>query len=212
MYPWVLHLQKLGLELKCPLCACFVRSTKFDLECPLCKVQFANQDIRHVPFMENIVSIFKSLDATFHASQSDSINSGVVKSGIKDKCSVQKDLLPKEFKMSRSRDQYTGAANPGLPLPSSQARASQESGNGETRMNQVEQALMGSPPSIGDIKGSDNDSSDLSPKTHPTKRIFDMTRWVFHDVSASEIGGHYGDPKTKRETEPWTTGYGCRKS
>ncbi|GLU07790.1 hypothetical protein SLE2022_247370 [Rubroshorea leprosula] len=179
MNPWVLHLQKLGLELKCPLwflelisrplllpcdhlfCnACIVRSTKFDSEFPLCKVQYANQDIRHVPFMENIVSIFRSFDHTFHASLSDSINSGVVKSGIKDKCTVQKDLLPKEFKMSTSRDQYAGAANPGLPLPSSQVQTSQESGNGETCMNQVEQALMGSPPSFGDIKGSD-DGSDL---------------------------------------------------
>ncbi|GLT42278.1 hypothetical protein SLA2020_162890 [Shorea laevis] len=217
MNPWVLHLQKLGLELKCPFClnlfsrplllpcdhlfcnACIVSSTKLGSECPLCKVPYANQDIRHVPFMENIVSIFRTLDATFHASLSDSIDSGVGKSGMKDKCRVQKDLLPKEFEMSRSRDRYTCATNPGLPMLSSQVRASQESGNGETCMNLVEQALMGSPPSFGDIKGSDNDSSDLSPKTHPAKRIFDVTRQAFRDGSASEIGGHFGEPKRQKK-------------
>ncbi|XWS76213.1 hypothetical protein CRYUN_Cryun01aG0156500 [Craigia yunnanensis] len=62
MNPWVLHLQKLGLELKCPLCLnlfkrplllqcdhlfcdpCIVRLTEFGSECPICKSQSADRD------------------------------------------------------------------------------------------------------------------------------------------------------------------------
>ncbi|XP_057963551.1 BRCA1-associated RING domain protein 1 isoform X2 [Malania oleifera] len=83
--PWVLHLQKLALELKCPVClnlftrpmllpcnhifcnTCLPRSNEFGSECPLCKVHSTDRDLRQVPSMENMVTIYKSLDATLSA-------------------------------------------------------------------------------------------------------------------------------------------------
>ncbi|WOG85904.1 hypothetical protein DCAR_0105097 [Daucus carota subsp. sativus] len=80
--PWLLHLQKLALELKCPLClellrqpvllpcdhifcnCCIKTSTKFGSECPSCQSKYADQEVRSAPFMESLVSIYRSLDAT----------------------------------------------------------------------------------------------------------------------------------------------------
>ncbi|XP_021763289.1 BRCA1-associated RING domain protein 1-like [Chenopodium quinoa] len=90
--PWALHLQKLGLELKCSLClkeynkpmllpcdhifcsSCVPKSNLFGLDCPLCKVPYVEQDLRRAPFIENVVSIYKSMDASFstHMLNSDS--------------------------------------------------------------------------------------------------------------------------------------------
>nr|XP_043633946.1 BRCA1-associated RING domain protein 1 [Erigeron canadensis] len=81
--PYVLHLQKLGLELKCPLClglfkkpvllpcthifcnSCLSEATS---ECPACKHSYVHQEVKSASFMENIVNIYKNLDATFNAS------------------------------------------------------------------------------------------------------------------------------------------------
>ncbi|KAJ7977203.1 BRCA1-associated RING domain protein 1 [Quillaja saponaria] len=81
--PWVLQFQKMGLELKCPLClnlfqkpmllpcdhifcnSCITISTISGAECAICKSQFAHQDPRAAPFIENIVTVYRSLVATF---------------------------------------------------------------------------------------------------------------------------------------------------
>ncbi|OAY32679.1 BRCA1-associated RING domain protein 1 isoform X2 [Manihot esculenta] len=86
MNPWLLHLQKLGLELKCSLClnflkrplllscdhlfcnACLPGTMQFGLECPLCKAQYLDRDLRPVPFIENMVTIYRNLEATICAS------------------------------------------------------------------------------------------------------------------------------------------------
>uniref|UniRef100_A0A251JLN8 RING-type E3 ubiquitin transferase BRCA1 n=1 Tax=Manihot esculenta TaxID=3983 RepID=A0A251JLN8_MANES len=96
MNPWVLHLQKLGLELKCPLClnflkrpfllpcdhifcnACLPETTQFGPQCPVCKAQYVDRDLRLMPFIENMVTIYRSLDAAFFANlfQSSSSDTG----------------------------------------------------------------------------------------------------------------------------------------
>ncbi|XP_020539249.1 BRCA1-associated RING domain protein 1 isoform X2 [Jatropha curcas] len=81
--PWVLHLQKLGLELKCPLClnllkrpfllpcdhifcnSCLPETKQFGSQCPVCKAQYVGKDLRLLPFIENMVTIYRSLDASF---------------------------------------------------------------------------------------------------------------------------------------------------
>ncbi|CAL5432595.1 unnamed protein product [Camellia sinensis] len=91
--PWVLHHQKLGLELKCPLClnllnrptllpcnhifcdSCVPRLTQFGSECPVCKQQYSDRDARPAPYMENLVAIYRSLEATFSASLFQSLTS-----------------------------------------------------------------------------------------------------------------------------------------
>ncbi|CAM8923196.1 unnamed protein product [Rhodiola kirilowii] len=91
--PWVLHLQKLGLELKCPLClnlfdqpmllpcdhifckSCIdVTLTKF--ECPICNVVCLNSAIRSSPHTENLVSVFRNMDTTLSTVQQQPANSG----------------------------------------------------------------------------------------------------------------------------------------
>ncbi|XP_043703850.1 BRCA1-associated RING domain protein 1-like [Telopea speciosissima] len=81
--PWILHLQKMCLELKCSLClnllnrpllmpcdhifcsSCILRSTEFGSECPACRSPFVDEDLRLAPHMENMVNIYKSMDAAF---------------------------------------------------------------------------------------------------------------------------------------------------
>ncbi|KAJ6333887.1 hypothetical protein OIU78_010903 [Salix suchowensis] len=85
MNPWARHFQKLGLELKCPLCleflkrpfllpcdhifcnSCLPKTTEFGSECPLCKAQYGDSDMRCLPMIENMVTIYRSLDSAFSA-------------------------------------------------------------------------------------------------------------------------------------------------
>ncbi|KAJ8899539.1 hypothetical protein K2173_018513 [Erythroxylum novogranatense] len=76
--PWVLNLQKLGLELKCPPCLNLLErpsllpcnhiicnSCLLKPECPICYMRCTDQDLRPMPLIERIVTIYKNLDATF---------------------------------------------------------------------------------------------------------------------------------------------------
>ncbi|CAH8336677.1 unnamed protein product [Eruca vesicaria subsp. sativa] len=87
MNPWVLHLQKLGLELKCPLClkllnlpvllpcdhifcgSCIHESSQVESGCPICKSKHPKKAGRNLHFMETVISIYKSLDAAVHLPQ-----------------------------------------------------------------------------------------------------------------------------------------------
>ncbi|KAG2242919.1 hypothetical protein Bca52824_095237 [Brassica carinata] len=81
MNPWVLHLQKLGLELKCPLClkllnqpvllpcdhvfcdSCIHESSQVESGCPVCKSKHPKKARRNLHFMECVIGIYKSLNA-----------------------------------------------------------------------------------------------------------------------------------------------------
>ncbi|KAJ6403608.1 hypothetical protein OIU84_011924 [Salix udensis] len=111
MNPWALHLQKLGLELKCPLCleflkrpfllpcdhifcnSCLPKTAEFGPECPLCKAQYGDSDLRCLPMIENMVTIYRSLDSAFSASilQSHSETGRVLKQCPASKSSGSKD-------------------------------------------------------------------------------------------------------------------------
>ncbi|CAN7132517.1 unnamed protein product [Brassica rapa subsp. narinosa] len=74
------HLEKMGRELKCPIClslfnsavsltcnhvfcnACIVKSMKVDATCPVCKVPFHRREIRGAPHMDSLVSIYKNME------------------------------------------------------------------------------------------------------------------------------------------------------
>ncbi|BBH10156.1 hypothetical protein Prudu_022858, partial [Prunus dulcis] len=251
MNPWVLHFQKLGLELKCSLClsllhrptllpcnhifcnSCIPNSTHFGKECPLCKVQVADRDLRPAPFMENIVAIYKSLDASFCANllqpissdvrtvspnisfagkmakesfdngQGGNSNSGqsIYSSGANERvwvpCSLNRsvaDVIDTNCKVDKCVmpiDGFNGVGNPNSP-PSSQIRAGglEECMTIERDMNQVAQSLPDSPPSFGDTKCSDNDSSIISESSLVRKSISEIddsrTGLKRHDSSATE--------------------------
>ncbi|KAJ4824240.1 hypothetical protein Tsubulata_018061 [Turnera subulata] len=74
------HLEKMGRELKCPICLsllnsavslncnhvfcneCVVKSMKSESNCPVCKVPYRRREIRAAPHMDNLVSIYKSME------------------------------------------------------------------------------------------------------------------------------------------------------
>ncbi|RAL49791.1 hypothetical protein DM860_002082 [Cuscuta australis] len=75
------HLERMGRELKCPIClsllnsaasltcnhvfcnSCIHASMKSAANCPVCKVPFRPREIRPAPQMDNLVNIYKSLEA-----------------------------------------------------------------------------------------------------------------------------------------------------
>ncbi|XP_059438503.1 protein BREAST CANCER SUSCEPTIBILITY 1 homolog isoform X2 [Corylus avellana] len=74
------HLEKMGRELKCPICLsllnsavsltcnhvfcnlCIVKSMKLGSTCPVCKVPFRRREVRPAPHMDNLVSVYKSME------------------------------------------------------------------------------------------------------------------------------------------------------
>ncbi|OVA13240.1 BRCT domain [Macleaya cordata] len=74
------HLEKMGRELKCPIClgllnstvslscnhmfcnSCIMESMKLGSECPVCKVPYRRREVRPAPHMDNLVSIYKSME------------------------------------------------------------------------------------------------------------------------------------------------------
>ncbi|KAL3522731.1 hypothetical protein ACH5RR_015565 [Cinchona calisaya] len=74
------HLERMGRELKCPIClsllnssvslscnhvfcnCCIEKSMKSASNCPVCKVPFRCREIRPAPHMDNLVSIYKSME------------------------------------------------------------------------------------------------------------------------------------------------------
>ncbi|KAL5231242.1 hypothetical protein ABZP36_030018 [Zizania latifolia] len=75
------NLEKMGRELKCPICLsllssavstpcnhifcndCLTESMKSASSCPVCKVPFRRREIKPAPHMDNLVCIFKSMEA-----------------------------------------------------------------------------------------------------------------------------------------------------
>ncbi|MBA0580700.1 hypothetical protein Gorai_022906, partial [Gossypium raimondii] len=74
------HLEKMGRELKCPIClsllnsavsltcnhvfcnVCILKSMKSGSDCPVCKVPCRRREVRPAPHMDNLVSIYKSME------------------------------------------------------------------------------------------------------------------------------------------------------
>ncbi|MCL7051643.1 hypothetical protein MKW94_025247 [Papaver nudicaule] len=75
------HLEKMGRELKCPIClgllksavsltcnhifcdVCIKKTMKSVSHCPVCKVPFGRREVRPAPNMDNLVSIYKSMES-----------------------------------------------------------------------------------------------------------------------------------------------------
>ncbi|OMP05275.1 hypothetical protein COLO4_08954 [Corchorus olitorius] len=186
--------------------SCIVRSAEFGSECPICKAQCANRDLRPVTFMENIVGIYRSLDAAFSANLSQRVEDAVGKNEIVHGCSVLGHGKDKGYESpDKGRLEYGSAAGQiDLLRPISQK---QGSGSEQMEINQVDQTSLGSPPSSGDAKGSDNDCSyqvsDPTPGSYPAKglgkRNFDdRTCQEKQDDSVVGGDGHLWDSKRQK--------------
>ncbi|KAF0925258.1 hypothetical protein E2562_015971 [Oryza meyeriana var. granulata] len=125
-------LEKMGRELKCPICLsllssavsiscnhifcndCLTESMKSASSCPVCKVPFRRREMRPAPHMDNLVCIFKGMEAAIGtnvvstqltpavkmAEGSDCVNSG------KNSKSSQKPL-PRKRKVSSKEENNT---------------------------------------------------------------------------------------------------------
>ncbi|KAK7412555.1 hypothetical protein VNO78_04019 [Psophocarpus tetragonolobus] len=74
-------LERMGRELKCPICwsllcsavsltcnhlfcnSCIFKSMKSASACPVCKIPFTRREVRPAPHMDNLVSIYKNMEA-----------------------------------------------------------------------------------------------------------------------------------------------------
>ncbi|GMI87859.1 breast cancer susceptibility1, ARABIDOPSIS THALIANA BREAST CANCER SUSCEPTIBILITY1 [Hibiscus trionum] len=74
------HLEKMGRELKCPIClslldsavsltcnhvfcnVCILKSMKSGSDCPVCKVPYRRREVRPAPHMDSLVNIYKSME------------------------------------------------------------------------------------------------------------------------------------------------------
>ncbi|KAF9606902.1 hypothetical protein IFM89_029501 [Coptis chinensis] len=137
---WMLHFQKMGLELKCSLClnmlskpmllpcdhmfcsTCIPNLTELGSDCPICYRHYTDKDMRRPPYMENILGIYKSMEATLGTSF---------------------------FQTSFLQSDITGLQKNGDQ-------------NQELNSSQLTQASPCSPPSFGETKDSDDDHSDRS--------------------------------------------------
>ncbi|XP_010522562.1 PREDICTED: BRCA1-associated RING domain protein 1 isoform X2 [Tarenaya hassleriana] len=205
--PWVLHLQKIGLELKCPLClellnrplmlpcdhifcdSCVPRSQD-DPDCPVCRSKYEIRDLRDMRFMGNIISIYKSLNTAVsaHLSQLPSANEYMGKNGAPNFCRTQKGSRSEEFKavntaVIKCSDSHSHDDSLDPSSQESNPRRPKYK-NVAAEMHQAEQ-LFESPSSLDDAKGSDNDTSDHTPGTYAgqtAKRMLDT-----HASGAMEI-------------------------
>ncbi|KAK7396451.1 hypothetical protein VNO78_17470 [Psophocarpus tetragonolobus] len=209
--PWMLHFQKLALELKCPLClslfkrpvllpcnhlfcsSCLADYMTAGSECAVCKANYVQTDIRHVPFVENVVAIYRSLDATFCASLFQQRSSGHVsvlepcqalpnstswflKAGKLPRNLINSNVVGKNNKSkiavhdkAEERELSCGREKPNPMQSSSQMElgSREDCGVVEMDVNQVTQSAPDSPP-FCDTKGSDNDCSDQDSE-HPSQ-------------------------------------------
>ncbi|KAL3849996.1 hypothetical protein ACJIZ3_011878 [Penstemon smallii] len=177
--PWVFHLQKLGLELKCPLCMnllnnpvllpcnhifcklCIPESNQFKANCAVCQHGFADQEIRPASYMENIVATYKSLSATFNSTilpllSADSGDLDVsISTSVEQLGKKLSEIAPKE------ENKQTNASL--MKCTESGMELSKKAVKGEVievlEVNQAPELSPDSSPSIGDAKdaGHNND-------------------------------------------------------
>ncbi|XP_058761913.1 BRCA1-associated RING domain protein 1 isoform X2 [Vicia villosa] len=175
--PWMLHFQKLALELKCPLClsffkqpvllpcnhlfcsSCMAESATIGSECALCNTKYAQIDLRHVPFVDNMVTIYKNLDATFCANtfqQRSSDDRMVLERCQTLQNSACSNKNTDKVLLNSCMSSEFGAADLIVRNSNSITCSQKEIGDRvEMDLNQVTESAPDSPP-FCDTKGSDN--------------------------------------------------------
>ncbi|XP_031279183.1 protein BREAST CANCER SUSCEPTIBILITY 1 homolog [Pistacia vera] len=111
------QLEKMGRELKCPIClsllnssvsltcnhvfcnSCIMKSMKSDSNCPVCKVPYSRREVRAAPHMDNLVGIYKSMEIASGVSIFVTQNELSIKSSDKEK-GVEGDRICSELAAS----------------------------------------------------------------------------------------------------------------
>ncbi|KAJ0046623.1 hypothetical protein Pint_04947 [Pistacia integerrima] len=133
--------------------SCIHRLAQFGSGCPLCKSECREADLRPLHFVENIVTIFKGLDAFSGANMNHSLSSVVGR--VLDQCRSQECNSSEQSVSANMLGPVS--SQPGTQI---QSEGIQECVAGKIDMNRVEQTLLGSPSSFDNIKGSDNESGE----------------------------------------------------
>ncbi|XP_050208239.1 BRCA1-associated RING domain protein 1 [Mercurialis annua] len=235
MNPWVLHLQKLGLELKCPLClnflkkpfllpcdhifcsSCLPETNLIASECPVCKAEYFGRDLRPLHVIENMVSIYRSLDFCANVSQSSCSDIGKVLEQCPTSASTDcNNKLSKEDNSSSGRSMFSQRSN---QLPAAPVNCSLEDGARNIDAidkcdvpiitDRADQLSAGSPPSFGDVKSPGDDSCDQgdnSPENYQAARLGkrnpdDRTRQESHGFASVTEEGILRDPKRQKKLD-----------
>ncbi|KAJ0247160.1 BRCT domain-containing protein [Hirschfeldia incana] len=129
------HLEKMGRELKCPICECIVKSMKVDATCPVCKIPFHRREIRGAPHMDSLVSIYKNMEAAsgvhLFVTQTKQQSSPEKEMHVGDDASIEKENGKKRQGSSkgrasmrrgsrRTKETYVDSSGPIVMKPSSQ--------------------------------------------------------------------------------------------
>ncbi|GAB4830076.1 hypothetical protein Ancab_019717 [Ancistrocladus abbreviatus] len=219
--PLVLHLQKMGLALKCPSClnfyekpmllpcshvvcnSCVSKPILFGSQCPECRQEYVEQDLRKAPYMENLVDIYRSLDATFSTHILQPVLCDPGKGSEPSMFSAQTHLRvgSTEGLVGNSQEgKSSGGPNIFLRKPRSVSPCSQTIVGDHEQLeavdveeNHVIQLSSESPP-YGLHKGIDHYGSDLgsgddSIEKSPVKGSIKRTAG---DLVADEVHGHCG--------------------
>ncbi|XP_009108518.1 protein BREAST CANCER SUSCEPTIBILITY 1 homolog [Brassica rapa] len=176
------HLEKMGRELKCPIClslfnsavsltcnhvfcnACIVKSMKVDATCPVCKVPFHRREIRGAPHMDSLVSIYKNME---------------VASGVPMFVSQTKPSSPSE-KQKHVGDGSIEKGNGKKRQGSSKGRTSKKRGSRKTKETDVDSSgpIVMKPSSQTNkrVQLSQNHSSQsLTKSTESAEKLKDYT-------------------------------------
>nr|XP_027094489.1 BRCA1-associated RING domain protein 1 [Coffea arabica] len=226
--PWALHHQKLGLELKCPLCLnllnkplllpcthifcdiCVPRSNQFGTECPACKNQCPDGDIRSAPYMENLVSIYRSLDATFANISLQILSSEQalphVAPRIVDKLKKELSETPEggviNSAITNKAAMLSNAHNKDVLQSCGKKGSDEVLETEEIDMNQVPQLSPESPPSFGDVKDMDGNTSLPGSRCGTTEKC--KTKIIMDSCMLDTPGGGVVDQGTIQKGTPYT--------
>ncbi|KAG6403103.1 hypothetical protein SASPL_135320 [Salvia splendens] len=163
--PCIFHLHKLRFELNCALCLNMLNKpillpcnhvfcnscVEFSSHCPACQQRFTNQEIRPAFHMENIVAIYKNLDATFNSSILPLISTD---SNIPVSRSIVTDQVTNNLGVMASK------TNDNCPVPApSRIKSAKCSVSEELDVNHALEIWPGSSPSSVDTKHVDQHSS-----------------------------------------------------
>lgn len=223
--PWLLHFQKMGLELKCPLClnffddpvllpcnhlfckSCMPFAAQFGSVCPLCKAGFVDRDMRPAPFMDKMVSIYRSLDATFSTNMSKLVSTDIGAAVEQSRFGLSVPYVANNCKEFEGCSMPVDCKRENLDIEGRKGKYGRHEDCRMPPVSQADQLSAGSPPSFGDGKVSDDSSDEY--RGHGSKNTSDRMSIITNaddnklhlskcTSSASEGEGHLRDLKRQK--------------
>ncbi|KAL6516196.1 hypothetical protein OROGR_019501 [Orobanche gracilis] len=196
--PWVFHFQKLGIELKCPLCLnllnkpvlfpcnhifcnfCVPVPSQFSTQCPSCQQHFTHQEIRPASYLDHIIAIYKSLDSTFNSAvlpllSNNSGNQVSVSNSVGQLRKIRSETATK------GQDNHTGALQ--INCVSSETKCSVSE---ELDVNHAPEVSPGSSPSTSEDVKNEGLKSEPSSRRGGIKN--QLVRKSVGDILGTEAG------------------------